>query len=296
MPPGDAGPPGRRLMPARHQASAATGRSGAISITRPSATRYSRSATSRNAGRWVIARTAIASASARMPWTICHSVSGSRALVTSSRISSRGFETRARASAIRWRCPPDSLGPGFADLGHHALGQGGHELPGAGELERALGRRICGCADRQARRWRRPCRGTAPAPAARSPRDAASAAHRSPQAARRRAGPGPGPADRGRGSGRRSSSCRRRTGRSARSRPGPAPPTTRHGAPHGRHGRSSPLPGGIRARTSAPADRGSARAQRRLRSPAREPPDTRSRPSPPSGTTAGSWRCRWWSS
>jgi hypothetical protein len=39
------------------------------------------------------------------------SVSGSSAEVTSSRISSFGSPASARASAIRWRCPPDSRAP-----------------------------------------------------------------------------------------------------------------------------------------------------------------------------------------
>lgn len=46
-----------------------------------------------------------------MFWQISSSVFGSRALVTSSRIRSLGSTASARASAMRWRCPPDNLAP-----------------------------------------------------------------------------------------------------------------------------------------------------------------------------------------
>ena len=47
----------------------------------------------------------------RSPSRIRASVEGSTDAVASSRISTRGSTTSARAIAIRWRCPPESVIP-----------------------------------------------------------------------------------------------------------------------------------------------------------------------------------------
>ena len=99
-------------------------------------------AMSRKAGRWVTASTVVRSRSAAMLRQIARSDSGSRALVTSSRIRSLGRRISARASAIRCRWPPESRAPLVADHRLHAVGQLRHERarlrPSAGPRDLAL--------------------------------------------------------------------------------------------------------------------------------------------------------------
>jgi len=61
--------------------------------------------------RWAMIR--VVRPSIRRSRALCTraSDSASRALVASSRISTRGSRSMARAIAIRWRWPPDSLAP-----------------------------------------------------------------------------------------------------------------------------------------------------------------------------------------
>ena len=70
---------------------------------------------------------------------IAASVSGSSALVASSRISTRGLCASARASTTRWRWPPDSLPPRSPTIVSVALRQRRDDVPQACRAQRGFG-------------------------------------------------------------------------------------------------------------------------------------------------------------
>ena len=61
--------------------------------------------------RWAITNVVRPSMTSRSAVLISRSVVASTDEVASSRISTRGSARKARAIAIRWRCPPDSVRP-----------------------------------------------------------------------------------------------------------------------------------------------------------------------------------------
>ncbi len=82
-----------------------------MSVTRPRSTRAMRSARSRVLRRCAMISVVRSAVTARRVAWMAASVVGSTALVASSRISSRGSVSNARASASRCRCPPERVSP-----------------------------------------------------------------------------------------------------------------------------------------------------------------------------------------
>ena len=82
-----------------------------------------------------VVRPAITSRNAAL---ISRSVVASTDDVASSRISTRGSASSARAIAIRWRCPPESVSPALADARVIAVRQLSDEPGRLGALRRAL--------------------------------------------------------------------------------------------------------------------------------------------------------------
>ena len=96
---------------------------------RPSESSSTSSTRSSPSGRWVISRTARSPAAAKTSRTSARAAGGSRCAVGSSRTSSSGRASSARATQTRWRWPPDSCRALLADERVPAVGKAFDPVP-----------------------------------------------------------------------------------------------------------------------------------------------------------------------